>query len=185
MLSTLSHLECMRFFHNQRITKLWNMTHNKSLKVLVIEDFTRLHDLTGIHTAPCLEYLDIGNAVWDKAVIDSFQCLRNTHLKYLKFSGKTIIDKDMSFLEEMPCLEVFDFASNFLTTKQVAWTTAHFPTLKGYCLKPVIDFKDEVLIVGKRKPMIQKKIMKKINLYIKKYREYEQIYKDVAFKDIE
>ena len=185
LLSTLPQLECIRFFHNQRITKLWDMSHNMSLKLLWIEDFTRLHCLDGIETAPHLEYFDIGNAVWDKAEIDTYQCFRNTNIKYLRFSGKTIIDKDMSFIQDMPKLEVFDFPSNLLSSEQVAWITGHFPKLQGYCLKPVIEYDDEVLVVGKRKPLI-KKIgnEKRINQYINKFKEYEQKYKNVNFTDV-
>ena len=51
LLGMLPELEGMHFFRNQRITSLWDMRGNTALKALVIEDFTRLHDLPGLEMA--------------------------------------------------------------------------------------------------------------------------------------
>ena len=160
LLGTLPELEGMHFFYNQRITSLWDMRGNTALKALVIEDFTRLHDLSGLETAPALEWFSIGDAVWSTTVIDSLSCCRGTDIRRLGFSGKAIRDMDLSFLREMPALEMFDFAPNFLTTEQVAWIVGNCPHLKGQSLAPVIGAaqhgKDApaVMVVGKRKPTL-------------------------------
>lgn len=57
LLGTLPLLEGMTFFHNQRIEKMWDMSGNSSLRAVILEDFTRLHDLSGIEKAPALECL--------------------------------------------------------------------------------------------------------------------------------
>lgn len=162
LLGTLPELEGVRFFHNQRISSLWDMRGNTALRALVIEDFSRLHDLSGLEVAPVLEWFSIGDAVWSKTVIDSLSCCRGTGIRRLEFSGKTIRDMDLSFLQEMPALEVFDFAPNLLTTEQAAWIVGNCPRLEGRSLAPV--GKDAwydkaigqltVMVVGKRKPTL-------------------------------
>ena len=165
LLGTLPELEGMHFFHNQRITSLWDMRGNTALKALVIEDFTRLHDLSGLETAPALEWFSIGDAAWSTTVIDSLSCCRGTGIRRLGFSGKAIRDMDLSFLREMPALEMFDFAPNLLTTEQVAWIVGNCPHLKGRSLASAIKITwhgktDEgydvpaVMVVGKRKPTL-------------------------------
>lgn len=54
MLGTLPNFEYVYFFSNQRIETLWDMSGNQSLTGLCIEDFSRLHSINGINTAPTL-----------------------------------------------------------------------------------------------------------------------------------
>lgn len=125
LLGTLPNLEYVNFFHNQRITSLWDMSGNKSLKGLSILDFSRLKSIDGIGAAPALKYFNIGNAIWSRAVIDSFMPLSNTNLEYVNFSGKKIADGNFSFLETMPYLKYF--SGYMLTTEQCAWLFENYP----------------------------------------------------------
>lgn len=165
LLGTLPQLEGIHWFYNQRITKLWDMSKNYSLKLVALEDFTKLHSLEGIEKAPALEWFDFGDAVWSTSEIESLQPFCGTRIKRIDFSGKKIRDMDISFIPEMKELEVFNFPSNHFTTEQVAWLVAKCPELKGKSLKPYKDFvlwnKDThksdipaVIIVGKRKPTL-------------------------------
>lgn len=106
---------------------MWDMSGNRSLRALMIEDFTRLHDLTGIEKSPALEWFAYGDAVWSTSVIRSFNCLRGTKIKRLCFSGKKIEDMDLSAIPEMKELEIFDFPTNLFSTEQVAWLKANCP----------------------------------------------------------
>ena len=63
LLQSLPQLEFIYWFHNQRITKLWDMSNNDKLKGLCLEDFTRLNDLSGIEKAKNLEIFSMGDAV--------------------------------------------------------------------------------------------------------------------------
>lgn len=165
LLGELPQLEFVYFFANQRITKLWDMSANYALKGLAIDDFSKLHSINGIETAPALRRFEIGNAVWSNATIDSFLPLSGTGIEYLGFTGKRIEDEDLSFLHEMPNLKRFDFAANLFTTEQVAWIAANFPKLTGCSLCAALDLttfneatgEDDVpasLIIGKRKPIL-------------------------------
>ena len=100
LLGTLPNLEYVNFFHNQRITSLWDMSGNKSLKGLSILDFSRLKSIDGIGKAPALKYFNIGNAIWSRSVIDSFMPLSNTNLEYVNFSGKKLQTETFRFLKQ-------------------------------------------------------------------------------------
>lgn len=192
LLGALSKLEFVYWFHNQRITRLWDMSQNRALKGLALNNFTRLHDLAGIERAPALKYFYIGDAVWPAAVIDSFKPLRGTAISHLAFEGKKILDSDLSFLEAMPYLAEFDFFSNQFTTEQVAWIVANKPHVKGRFLCSMVEttkgLGDEevpaVLIVGKGKPLIAcegngariQKYQRQFDLLVERYRgiSYEE-----------
>lgn len=165
LLETLPELEALYWFSNQKITKLWDMSKNCSLKALELSDFTKLHDLSGVEKAPALEWFGFGDAVWRTSEIESLRPLKDTNIRRLSFSGKTIRDMDISFIPQMKSLEVFDFPANLFAMEEVAWLAGKCPDLEGYALRPYIEtmvynpetYKADipgVLLVGKRKPTI-------------------------------
>lgn len=192
LLGTLPQLEYVYFFFNQRISSLWNMNKNFSLTGLCIEDFTKLSSIKKIETAPSLKEFRIGNAVWNKMVLESLMPLANTRIEKFIFYGKSIIENDFSFLTDMPNLKQFDFATNMLTTEQVAWIVSNFPNLNGFSLKAKrdYDFFDSSMnkvsgtqIVGKRKPsMIIKGNEKRIERYLENFEFLKKKYKDIPYK---
>lgn len=159
LLGELPNLEFVYWFFNQRISSFWDMSKNTSLKALAVEDFSRLNGLEMIDTAPALEWLSIGNAVWAKSVVDSYKPIINTRLKKIEFYGAKILDTDFSFVLEMPQLQEFNFSANLLTTEQVAWIVANRPDLKGWslCAAQINTFfvnsveKKRVCVTGKGK----------------------------------
>ena len=193
LLGTLTQLEYVYFFFNQRISSLWNMSKNVSLVGLCIEDFTKLSSIKGIETAPSLKEFRIGNAVWNKIMIESLIPLANTGIEKFIFYGKSIIDNDYSFLADMPNLKEFDFPTNMLTTEQVAWIVANFPNLDGFALKAKRDCElydasmnlvSGTIIVGKRKPsMIIQGNEKRIKRYVENFELLKQRFKGIPYKE--
>ena len=165
LLETLPELEALYWFGNQKITGLWDMSKSCSLKALELSDFTKLHDLSGVEKAPALEWFGFGDAVWRTSELESLRPLKDTNIRRLSFSGKTIRDMDISFIPQMKALEVFDFPANLFAMEEVAWLAGKCPNVEGYALRPYIETKvynpetnkadiPGVLLVGKRKPMI-------------------------------
>ena len=194
LLGTLPHLEYVYFFANQRVTALWNMTENKSLSSLCIEDFSRLTSIRGVETAPALKEFRIGNAIWNTMVLDSLMPLSNSKIERLSFTGRAIGDSDFSFLETLPELKVFDFATNVFTTEQVAWIAANCPLAEGYALKAKVDCMlsdsnehlvdvPKSIIVGKRKPILKVKgNEEKIQKYVDSFEKLKKKYKGMSYK---
>lgn len=171
-LETCTNLFYVSFFHNQRAEKLWNMTKNVNLLGINISDFTRLHYLNGVETAPNLQYLAFGDAIWNTSCLHDIDVLRSCNLKSFDFSGKAIENIDLQIFADMPELEYLDFRTNLFTTEDIAHLIASRPELKGYALRPYVKFErnddddKDILIVGKRKPFLNSK---KDELKIKKY----------------
>lgn len=189
-LGTLTNLEYLYFFANQRIEHLWDMSKNSSLTGLSISDFSRLKDIKMIYTAPALEDFRIGNAVWCTMVIESLMPLANTHVKHLSFAGKSIADQDLSFLDSMRDLKTFDFPTNLFTTAQVAWIAANHPEITGFAITPYTGYptKDDPdpdgCVVGKRKPYLKYKgNEEKIRKYEKAFEELKQKYKGIPYHE--
>lgn len=192
LLGTLPDLEYVYFFFNQRIKALWDMSKNKSLTGLCIEDFSRLHSINGINTAPALKEFHIGNLVWSTMTLDSLMPLENTGIEKFVFCGKTIVENDFSFLATMNCLKVFDFPINMLSTEQVAWIAANFPHIEGYALEAKRDCElydssmnlvPGTIIVGKRKPsFIIRGNEKRIEKYMASFESLKQKYKNIPYK---
>ena len=139
LLGTLPDIEYIHWFYNQRITKLWDMSGNTHLKGLCISDFTRLKNLDGVEKAPALEWFSMRDSVWDNTEVESYTCFRNTNVKYLHFGGKNIIDKDVSFVKNMPKLMCFDFAPNLFETEKIVWIMTNCSEVKGCALHTFID----------------------------------------------
>ena len=170
------------------------MTENTLLTALGIEDFSRLKSIKGVETAPALKEFCIGNAIWNTMVIDSLMPLSNSKIERLSFSGRAIGDNDFSFLETLPELKVFDFATNVFTTEQVAWIAANCPLAEGYALKPKLDRMlpdsnehlvdvPKSIIVGKRKPILKVKgNEEKIQKYVDSFEKLKKKYKGMPYK---
>ncbi|MBR4308810.1 MAG: hypothetical protein IKT58_04350 [Oscillospiraceae bacterium] len=194
LLGTLPQLEYVYFFANQKVTSLWNMRENVALTGLCIEDFSKLKSISGVETAPVLREFSIGNAIWSKMVIDSFMPLANTNIERLTFSGRAIGDNDLSFLETLPNLSLFDFATNLFTTEQVAWIVANCPKTEGYALKAKIDCMlfdsnehlvdvSKSMIIGKRKPILKVEgNEEKIQRYVDAFEKLKAKYKGLPYK---
>lgn len=194
LLGTLPQLEYVYFFANQKVTTLWDMTENTSLTALCIKDFSKLTSIQGVETAPVLKELIIGNAVWSKMIVNSFMPLASTKIERLSFTGQAIKDNDLSFLENMPKLKEFNFATNMFMTEQVAWIVANCPMLDGYALKAKIDCMlfdsneqlvevPKVIIVGKRKPVLKVEgNEEKIQKYVNNFEYLKEKYWGIPYK---
>lgn len=168
------------------------MSGNKSLTGLCIEDFSRLHSINRINTAPALKDFEIGNAIWSKMTVDSLMPLANSNIERFMFYGKEIVENDFSFLAAMKNLKEFNIPSNMLSTEQVAWIAANFPHINGFALKAKIDcdLYDSsmnqmlgAIIVGKRKPsLIIQGNEKRIEKYVLSFELLKQKYKDIPYK---
>lgn len=135
-LETLNNVKYINWYWNQRVTSLWNMKHNSSLKGLRIFDFARLHSIDEIETAPILEYFSIGNATWGGMEIESLKPIVNSSITHFEWYGKKVMDNDFSCLAKGKILEL-DINSTQFTMEELAELLALFPaSLKGTITKP-------------------------------------------------
>lgn len=192
LLGSLPQLEYIEFFANRRINSLWDMSGNTSLKGLCINDFSRLNNIEGIAKAPSLEDFRIGNAIWERMVLDSLLPLAGSPIRYLAFTGRDILNKDLSFLSYLKNLRTFDFSTNLYSTEQVAWIAANYPHISGHAIRPYTEYTDTDFktgekqkagwVVGKRKPhLVFKGNEEKLKKYADHFELLKKAYKDVPY----
>ena len=105
-LSNLNELEYLHYFFNQRATNLWDMRKNENLRGLAIYDFSRLHSIEKIVTAPNIEYFSLGNRVWSKMDIESLKPLIHSNITHFRWWGNRILDNDFSCLAQSKIKEL-------------------------------------------------------------------------------
>lgn len=180
-LGQLEELEYVAIFWNQRAETLWDMTRNTALRGFSFMDFSRLHHLDCLATAPSLEEVRFGDEVWNGLTVESLEPLaRCKRLRTLDFSAKTIVDGRIEPLAAIPAIEWLRFPGNFFMTEQVAWLKARLgervacQTLAPYWTidNPLeLNGKNrDTFIVGKRKPFLSSsEDAEKIAMYVAKF----------------
>lgn len=186
MLETLTNIEYLIFFWNQRVTHLWDLSKNPKLRGLSFDDFTRMHTLEEIPLAPILEELYFGDKIWNKYILDSLTPLSRTKkLKTLIFSAKKINDNDITPLAKIVKLERLEFNGNLFSTEQIAWLTANTVNIISSVLAPYKKLKNplktegktkDILVIGKRKPFLNSQ-KDKVRL-----EKYEREFNDLVIK---
>lgn len=164
-LGQLEGLEYLAIFWNQRAETLWDMARNTALRGLSFMDFSRLHRLDCLATAPSLEEVRFGAEIWDGLIVETLEPLaRCRRLRMLDFSAKTLIDGRIEPLAKIPSLAKLKFPGKFFMTEQVAWLKARLGQrvacdMLAPCWtidEPIeLDGKRrDTFIVGKRKPFL-------------------------------
>ena len=137
-LASLNGVKFINWFFNQRASSLWDMSENRALKGLSIYDFSRLHSIDEIETAPELEYFGLGDLVWAGMTIDSLKPVANTRIKYFEWCGKTVSDNDYKCLAKGK-IEVLDINPTRFTLDELTDLLALFPeTLSGSITMPYV-----------------------------------------------
>lgn len=187
-LSALENIEVLGYFANQRAEKLWDMSNNKKLRMLNIDDFSRLKDFNGIETAPALEGLLFGNKVWARTSIEHIPDLSHSSLKRISHNAEVSYEDTYRMLQ-IPTLEYLDFRANLYPTEFLAWICANFPHLKGGCLGPYeLRADNSGFICGKRKPrfndITEEKTRKKVENATVRFNEMKEKFAGVSFEEM-
>lgn len=164
-LETLKKIEYIVYFWNQRTEQLWDLSKNTLLKGFGFDDFTRMHDLSQLTSAPALKELHFGDKVWTKYVLNTLEPVGQcSKLTSLTFSAKKILDGRVEPLAHLINLERLEFPANQFTSRQVAWLKARLPetirskVLSGYWTfdQPIHhnDKDKDTVIVGKGKVLL-------------------------------
>lgn len=179
-------LEFFRVYWNTGVKKIWDTCKTQSIKCIEMLDFSKLHDLRGVEKLKNLRMFQFGDFMSECTVANSYSCFADSDVEILGYSGKKILDDNLSFLHSMPKLKTFDFNTNCFTTEQVAWIKANFPDLKGYSICSKFEFEKDgdVLIVGKRKPCLKiEGSEERIKRYDEKFERLVEKYKGISYEE--
>ena len=136
VLSSLSDIEYINYFFNQKASKLWDMSCNKKLVGLSLTDFCKLHSLDGIEKASNLEYFHLGNRVEATMEVESFNPIVGTDINHFVWSGKKVRDNNFGCLADSK-IKKLDICPTQFTLLELAQLLALFPeALEGAITKP-------------------------------------------------
>ncbi len=165
-------------------TDLWNMERNEKLSGLSIYDFSKLHSVVKVATAPYLNYFSIGNRVWPKMEIESLKPLIHSQITHFGWWGAKILDNDYLCLADSRIKKLDMFIRHF-TIDELARLVANIPDLTGEITKPykecsIIESGEKttyyLLCKGKRK-LIKGKDDDKLKKYLEDYNSLVEKYK--------
>ena len=183
-LEDLTNVKFIHFFFNQKATDLWNMERNEKLSGLSIYDFSKLHSVVKVATAPYLNYFSIGNRVWPKMEIESLKPLIHSQITHFGWWGAKILDNDYLCLADSRIKKLDMFIRHF-TIDELARLVANIPVLRGEITKPykecsIIESGEKttyyLLCKGKRK-LIKGKDDDKLKKYLEDYNSLVEKYK--------
>lgn len=189
ILGTLDRVEVLAYFLNQRAEKLWDMRGNHHLRMLSLNDFSRLHDLTGIETAPQLQYLDFGNMVWATSEVHILPDLSHSKLQKIGFNAAVSCENVYHSFLQIPELQQLDFRTNMYKTEFLAWICANYPQLKGNSLQPYVHWDEKSgTICGKRKASFDdinsEKDSKRVANACKRFETMKRKFQGMSFEEI-
>lgn len=183
-LENLQKIERIDFFWNQKAEKLWDLSKNKNLLRLSLNDFNRISNLEPLSKSETLEVLEFGFYVHPKFELKSLEPLtRIKSLKELSFNAKKVPPNDYKWLVKIPNLKKLNIPIGMFKTSEIAWIKAHLnkeakKNFYGATVKsnPIENEKRnktlDTFIVGKRKPWLDSKLDKvRIEKYTIKFNE--------------
>jgi hypothetical protein len=175
LLGTLDNLKYIKSFWNYKTTKLWNMTNNKSLIGIDFAEYTKISSLNEITTAPALDIFKLSGEL----TLDTLLPLSKTKLKQLKLGFKKLLDDDIKPIAKMVQLQELSLGTICFGTEQFAWLAVHIPNVKCEEFNPFVElYRNEILIVGKRKPILNKeKDTDRIEKYVSQFNNLVAKYK--------
>ncbi len=141
-----------------RSEKLWDMKNNEQLtdiRISYAKKYTKT--LSDISSCKSLENLMINGDMDSPYVISSLSCFENMpKLRRIDFLDIKLESHDISFLKTLPSLEEFNFDAGMLTTEEIAFICAKYPSLKGRSLGAYTTHFtiNDVRICGFRKPSL-------------------------------
>lgn len=174
LLGNLRALKYVYYFFNQRVTKLWDMQNNENLRGLSIYDFSKLHTIDEVATAPSLEYFAIGNAVWDKIELETLKPLVGSNVKHFVWQGKKILDGDFLCLTQSNITEL-DVAISHLTIDELAQIVAHIPN--GWVSKPYVECDEKYYLCKGKRALTKGKDDAKFEAYLQEFEALVEKYK--------
>lgn len=185
-LGELEDLEAIRIEWCPKADKLWDMSGNRSLKVLSIHDARKIAaNPVQLQTSQTLEEIRLwGNGFDNKYTLESLSCFRGMRsLKRIDLNMMKLQKRNLDILATLPQLEEFHFDAGMLTTEEIAWICAKHPDLYGDCLGVYttneVTCLNDIRICGHRKPGLDlPKDQKRLDKYVAQFHALVEQYRN-------
>jgi len=181
-LEALTNVKILGLESNTRASQLWNLKANPSLESLLIRGFTKLTDIQYLKYGSNLRILELEGNNSNQLKLENLQPVKYLqNLKYLGLSNIRILDESLepiSFLKGLNLLET----SNQFPTEEFAKLSVLLPNTQCNKFNPYfrltypIDELD-IMVVGKRKPLLNyKRDKKKLDKYEENFKKIQEKY---------
>ena len=160
-LGTLDRVESLNLDWDTKTTKLWDMASNTHLRSLVINDFSKLTDISQLATAITLESLQLSGGIWNKLRVDSLASIGHLqNLKHLRLANLSVSSPDPLLpLARLTQLRELDISNQF-PAEEYARLSVLLPGTSCQYFQPYtklahpIGGKD-IRVTGKGTPMLR------------------------------
>lgn len=173
LLESLTKLEVLYLYHNSKSTALWDMSKNKNLKSLFLNDISAITDYTFLKKASNLEFLNIFGGEGKPIKIENLKFLEPlTSLKHLGLTNLKVADESLEPLIKLENLKTLEISNQF-NTEEYAMLSIYLSNTQCDKFNPYvlmvepIEGKD-LMVTGRRKPLLSSR---KDEQRIKKYEE--------------
>lgn len=140
------------------VSSLWDLSKNTSLEILSISASKKLtYNPLALRTAPVLKEIRLWGGEMTPHPLKSLECFRDLRsLERIDLNMIRLEDSNPDVLTTLSNLSEFHFDAGMLTTEEIAFICAHYPSLYGESLHAFISAKPfgDVRICGKGKPTL-------------------------------
>lgn len=177
ILQTMSNLRALYLCWNTKNTDLWDFSYNKNLSHLLIEDFSKLEDLTPIKNGQNLKGLYLGGGIVKALNVKTLKPIgKLVQLNDLTLMNIKVKDRSLEPLMNLKELKKLNLSNQFPMEEyaklSVVLTDTECEFFKPYVYTDPIEGKD-VMMIGRKRPFLNSKID------FERIKKYEQEFKRV------
>lgn len=181
-LETLTNVKILGLESNTKASQLWNLKANPSLESLLIRGFTKLTDIQYLKYGSNLRILELEGNNSNQLKLENLQPVKYLqNLRYLGLSNIRILDESLEPISFLKGLELLETSNQFLT-EEFAKLSVLLPNTQCNKFEPYfrltypIDELD-IMVVGKRKPLLNyKRDKKKLDKYEENFKKIQEKY---------
>ncbi|PEN53774.1 internalin [Bacillus toyonensis] len=176
-LQEMSNLRALYLCWNTKNTNLWDLRYNKNLSYLLIEDFSKLEDLTPIKDGQNLEGLYLGGGIVKALNVKTLDPIGElVQLNALTLMNIKVKDLSLEPLMNLEGLKQLNLSNQFPMEEyaklSVVLQNTECEFFKPYVHTDSIGGKD-IMMIGRKRPFLNSKTD------FEKIRKYEQEFKRI------
>ncbi|HBG32179.1 MAG: hypothetical protein A2084_00900 [Tenericutes bacterium GWC2_39_45] len=180
ILEKLVNLKFVVGFWNTKATKLWQMNKNTKLEGISLASFSKINNLLDFSNCSIRELAFTGNPATLQKVklynLDTLLTMQN--LIFLELWSVKIPEQTFEVLLKLINLKELYLNANEFKTEQFAMLSVKLTNINVHNLGPYWEKGENVIILGSRKPMLNKnKDKEKIDKYVEEFALLQQKYK--------
>ncbi|PEF37656.1 internalin [Bacillus wiedmannii] len=182
-LQKLSDLQQLYMCWNTKAKTLWDIEYNKKLKSLLIDDFSKLDDLSALSKCPQLNTFYMGGGINTAMKVQTLQPLAALqHLKKLTLMNLKVKDDSLEPLIQLKNLRELSLSNQF-KVEEYAKLSVALPYTECEFFKPCVYMNDaiegkNIMVIGRRRPLLNLKMdTVKIQKYEEQFKKLQEEYK--------